>query len=122
MQSLIYAQVVRRAFPDLTVRAALYLCTKGAHALAGAVDENLADVVFGERRLSRKRLASVSVPRGESFGRDDVGGVEALLDASEEAIARKMERLMAGDIEADPLDAEACQFCPVLNCERRLRK
>ena len=122
VQSLIYAQVVRRAFPDLTVRAALYLCTKGAHALAGAVDENLADVVFGERRLSRTRSASVSVPRGETFGRDGAGGIEALLDASEEAIARKMERLMAGDIEADPLDAEACQFCPVLNCERRLRK
>ncbi|MBM6676205.1 PD-(D/E)XK nuclease family protein [Olsenella uli] len=122
VQSLIYAQVVRRAFPDLTVRAALYLCTKGAHALAGAVDENLADLVFGERGLSSRRAPAVSVPRGETFGRTGAVGMEALLDASEEAIARKMARLLAGDIEASPLDAEACQFCPVLNCERRLRK
>ncbi len=122
VQSLVYAQVVRRAFPDLTVRAALYLCTKGAHALAGAADENIVDLVFGERGVSSKRLPSVSVPRGETFGRTDAHGMEALLDASEEAIARKMERLLAGDIEANPLDAEACQFCPVLNCERRLRK
>ena len=48
--------------------------------------------------------------------------MEALLDASEDQIAQKMERLLAGDIEASPLDAEACRFCPVLNCERRLRK
>lgn len=122
VQSLIYAQVVRRAFPDLTVRAALYLCTKGAHALAGAVDENLADVVFGERGLSSRRLPSVAVPRGESFGLAGARGMEALLDASEEAIAQRMGRLMEGDIEANPIDAEACQLCPVLNCERRLRK
>lgn len=122
VQSLIYAQVVRRAFPDLTVRAALYLCTKGRHALAGAVDENLADVVFGEGGLTSRRLPSVAVGRDETFGRADARGMEALLDASEEAIARKMERLLAGDIEASPLDAEACQFCPVLGCERRLRK
>lgn len=122
VQSLIYAQVVRRAFPELTVRAALYLCTKGSHALAGAVDENLSDVVFGERGLSSRRSPAVSVPRAETFGRPDAHGMEALLDASEEAIVHAMERLMAGDIEASPLDAEACQFCPVLNCERRLRK
>ena len=122
VQSLVYAQVVRRAFPDLTVRAALYLCTKGSHALAGVVDENLSDLVFGETLLSSKRLPSVVAPREETFGRTDARGMEALLDASEEAIARKMERLLAGDIEANPLDVEACQFCPVLNCERRLRK
>lgn len=121
VQSLIYAQVVRRAFPDLTVRAALYLCTKGSHALAGAADENLADLVFGERGLSSRRAPAVSVPRGETFGRAGSSGMEALLDASEEAIAQKMERLLSGDIEAAPLDAEACRFCPVLNCERRLR-
>ena len=118
VQSLVYAQVARRAFPDLTVRAALYLCTKGAHALSGAVDENLVDVVFGP---SFKRTASVAVPRHETFGREGASGMEALLDASEEAIAQKMERLLAGDIEARPLDVQACEHCPVLNCERRLR-
>ena len=64
----------------------------------------------------------MAVPRDERFGRGDAAGMEALLDASEDQIAQKMERLLAGDIEASPLDAEACRFCPVLNCERRLRK
>ena len=122
VQSLIYAQVVRRAFPQLNVRAAVYLCTKGSHALAGAVDENLVDNVFGERLPSSSRLARVSVSREESFGREEERGMEALLDACEEAIAARLERMLAGDIEAAPLDADACLFCPVLNCERRLRK
>ena len=120
VQALMYAQVIRRAFPDLNVRGALYLCTKGTHALAGAVDENLIERVFGDNQLSRSRTEHVAVPRANSFGQMDTCGFEALLDACEEAIAAKIERLLAGDIEAAPLDAAACQFCPVLNCERRL--
>ena len=122
MQSLIYGQVVRRAFPGLTVRAAVYLCTKGGHALAGAVDENLADNVFGGRAPSAARLERVCVPRAEGFGRAGEGGMEALLDSCEEAVAAAISRMLAGDIEAAPVDADACLFCPVLNCERRLGK
>ncbi len=122
VQSLIYGQVVRRAFPQLKVRAAVYLCTRGSHALAGAVDEEALDAVFGDRPPTNERLARLSVPRAASFGRADEGGMEALLDSCEELIAARLERLLAGDIEAAPLDAAACQFCPVLNCERRLGK
>ena len=122
VQSLVYGQVVRRAFPQLKVRAAVYLCTKGGHALAGAVDENLVDNVFGARPVSEKRLARICVPRDASFGRADESGMEALLDACEELVAARIERMLAGDIEAAPVDPEACLFCPVLNCERRLRK
>lgn len=120
VQALMYAQVIRRAFPDLKVRGALYLCTKGVHALAGAVDENLIERVFGANQPSSSRTDHVAVPRAASFGQADNHGFEALLDACEEVIAAKIERLLAGDIEAAPLDAAACQFCPVLNCERRL--
>ena len=132
VQSLIYGQVVRRAFPNLTVRSATYLCTKGAHALAGAVDEDAADNVFGEHPVSARRGESVLVGRAERFGTgasagaaeavEAPDGMSSLLDATEEAIGAAMERLRAGDIEAHPLDAAACQFCPVLNCERRLEK
>ena len=121
VQSLIYAQVIRRAFPELKVRAALYLCTKGTHVLAGAADENLVDLVFGEKVYRSNRSGNVTVSRGEDFGVEGEGGMEALLDACEEAIAEKMRRLLAGDIEAAPLDAQACEHCPVLNCERRIR-
>lgn len=121
VQSLVYGQVVRRAFPGLSVRAAVYLCTKGGHALAGAVDENVLDNVFGSRAPSAQRLPRVAVPRDASFGRDGESGMEALLDACEELVAGRIERMLAGDIEAAPVDADACHFCPVLNCERRLR-
>lgn len=121
VQSLVYGQVVRRAFPDLRVRAAVYLCTKGSHALAGAVDENVLDNVFGSRAPSSQRLRRVAVPRDAAFGRDGTCGMEALLDACEELVAGRIERMLAGDIEAAPVDADACLFCPVLNCERRLR-
>ena len=100
----------------------MYLCTKGSHALAGAVDENLVDNVFGARQPSSSRLPRVSVARDEAFGRAGERGMEALLDACEEAIAGRIERMLDGDIEAAPLDADACLFCPVLNCERRIRK
>ena len=122
VQSLIYAQVVRRAFPQLTVRAATYLCTKGGHVLSGAVDENLSDNVFGGRPLTPSRVPRVEVPRAERFGREGASGMEALLDACEDAVSAAVARMLQGDIEAAPLDADACLFCPVLNCERRLRK
>ena len=122
VQSLVYGQVVRRAFPQLKVRAAVYLCTKGAHALAGAVDENLVDGVFGGRPPSAQRAARLSVPREATFGREGESGMDALLDACEDMVAERIERMLAGDIEAAPVDADACLFCPVLNCERRLRK
>ena len=122
VQSLVYGQVVRRAFPQLKVRAAVYLCTKGAHALAGAVDENVADNVFGGRPVSAQRAARICVPRDATFGREGESGMDALLDACEEMVAGRIERMLAGDIEAAPVDAEACLFCPVLNCERRRRK
>ena len=122
VQSLIYGQVVRRAFPQLDVRAAVYLCTKGGHALAGAVDEELVENVFGGRAPSARRLPRLSVPRAASFGARGESGMKALLDACEELVAARIERMLAGDIEAAPVDADACSFCPVLNCERRLRK
>ncbi len=122
VQSLVYGQVVRRAFPQLKVRAAVYLCTKGAHAIAGAVDENLVDNVFGSRPPSAQRLARLAVPVGACFGREGERGMEALLDACEELVAARIERMLSGDIEAAPVDADACLFCPVLNCERRLRR
>ena len=123
VQSLIYGQVVRRAFPQLKVVSAVYLCTKASHELAGAVDVEAADNVFGLRPPSSRRLPKVEVPRSVRFG-DSAGssGIESLLDACEEAIAAKLERMMAGDIEADPVDAHACDYCPVLNCEKRCSK
>lgn len=120
IQSLLYAQVVRKAFPDLRVVGALYLGTRGTHELSGAVDEVQADAVFGDA-LGPRRAKQVVVERSQSYGQEGQTGMNALLDATEEAIARKIDRLREGHIEAEPCDAKACLFCPVSNCERRLQ-
>ena len=122
VQSLIYGQVIRHAFPDLKVTGAVYLCTKGAHELAGAVGEDALDNVFGVHAPSSQRLPRLAVPRAFGFGRTDGSGMEALLDACEEAIAEQVSRMLSGDVQASPKDPESCRFCPVLNCERRLGK
>lgn len=121
VQSLVYAQVVRRAHPELTVRGSVYLCTKGSHELAGAVDEEALDNVLGgmDGRAAKRRREAMGVPRSLDLGGAS-HGIEGLLDAVEESVAARLERLVAGDIEANPCDEAACNFCPVLNCERRL--
>jgi hypothetical protein len=121
IQSLMYAQIVQRAFPDLEVVGALYLGTRGTHALSGAVDELFCDAVFGGH-LTKAGAKQASVPRDNDFGQQGARGMRALLDATEQAVAQKVELLRAGRIEADPLDANACSYCPVLNCERRMTR
>lgn len=120
IQALLYAQVVRRAFPHVRIVGALYLGTRGDHELSGAVDECQVDTVFGGM-LGPRRANNVVVMGGEAFGQKDERGMNALLDATEEAVSRKVERLREGHIEANPVDAAACSFCPVANCERRLQ-
>ena len=114
VQSLIYAQVVRRAFAGkLHLAGTVYLSTKGDHALAGAADENVADLVFG--KVSSRRAPRVCVPRAQ----DGSSGMDALLDRTEELVAREVEQMLAGNVEARPRDARSCDFCPVMQCERR---
>ena len=123
VQSLIYGQVVRRRFPNLDVKGAVYLSTRGReHALSGAVDANLMDRVFGSRTPSKAMAETVAVDPHEGFGTEEARGMEALLDATEEAIRVAVARMMGGDIEAAPVDAGACAYCPVMSCERRIAK
>ena len=115
VQSLIYAQVVRRMFPDLSVVGAVYLSTMGAgegdHEIAGVVDANALDMVMGP--VSAPRAARLCV------GGHDQATFEELLDVTEEKVASAIQRMLDGDIEADPTDDKACSWCPVVDCERR---
>ncbi|MDY3969606.1 MAG: PD-(D/E)XK nuclease family protein, partial [Atopobiaceae bacterium] len=119
VQSLIYGQVVRRRHPDLKVVAAVYLSTQDPHAVSGAVSANLADRIFWKHAPAKRTLETMTVSDQESFGTDG-RGMDAVLDATEELIRQKIAELMAGNIEAAPCDAEACMYCPVLGCEKRL--
>ena len=117
VQSLIYAQVVRRAFEGrLRLVGSVYLSTRSPHALAGVADANVADLVFG--RLRSDRVERVSVAPADDGG----SGMDALLDRTEELVAEQVREMMAGNIEARPRDEHSCDFCPVMQCERRVAR
>lgn len=117
VQSLIYAQVVRRAFEGrLRLVGTTYLSTKSPHALAGAASENVVDLVFG--RITAARAPRVCVP-AELDGTD---GMDALLDRTEELVAEQVKEMLAGNVEARPRDKRSCDFCPVMQCERRVAR
>ena len=115
VQSLIYAQVVRRAFEGrLRLVGSVYLSTKAPHALAGVGDANVVDLVFGN--VSARRLPRVSVPpNGEGEP-----GMGDLLDHTEELIAEQVQQMLAGNVEARPRDRRSCDYCPVTQCEKRV--
>lgn len=120
VQSLIYGQVVRRRHPDLKVVGTVYLATRGDHAIAGAVREDACERVFGPHLPGAKALARMAVPEGATFRAGEARGMDGLLDATEELIGAKVQELLEGRIEARPRDRYACEYCPVMNCERRL--
>lgn len=109
VQALIYAQVVRRAFPDLNVVGAVYFGTRTPQQIAGALDANVVEQVYGYVPRNANRM---SVPGS------DVSSFNELLDRSEELIASAIARMMSGDIEANPLPG-ACEWCRVSICEKR---
>lgn len=117
VQSLIYAQVARRAFAGrLRLVGTVYLSTKSPHALAGAADEEVADLVFGGLRPAR--MPSVCVPRTPA----GAPGMATLLDRTEELVAEQVAQMLSGNIEARPRDRRSCDFCPVMQCERRVAR
>lgn len=123
VQSLIYGQVVRRRHPDLRVTAAVYVGTRGDHAIAGAVSANALQNVLGDHVPHREDACNaLTVDDSASYGVEGERGMDAFLDATEEAIREKVGELLDGNIEARPKDAEACSYCPVMNCDRRISR
>jgi hypothetical protein len=113
VQSLIYAQVVRRAFEGrLRLVGSVYLSTQAPHALAGVTTASVSERVFG-RELRQPRADRVCVSEGGDSSMDE------LLDQTEELITAEVKKMLAGDVEARPRDAKSCEFCPVMQCEKR---
>lgn len=114
VQSLIYAQVLRRMLGEVGLRSAgaIYLGTRGPYEIAGAVPESLIERVWGDdaRRPSAKEARCGA----------NVDEFEAYLDACEQEIAKVVDQMKTGNIEAAPLDKDACAYCPVHNCEKRM--
>ena len=105
VQTLIYAQAVRRAL-GLEVVGAVYFGTRKAE-VAGAVSDALAEagMVPGIRSgFPGAKGGCLSFPE--------------LLDHVEGAIAARLEALARGAIAASD-EARSCRFCPAVGCEKR---
>ena len=108
VQTLIYAQVARRML-GLNPVGALYVCYGKRCAVTGAYD---ATVLESPHLPFMRHDKCEFAPRdGESFA--------DLLDRTEEAIARGVERMLSGDVRPDPSSPHACTWCPVLSCAER---
>lgn len=107
IQTLLYAQVVRRMF-GLNVVGALYLNPMNGQ-IAGAYDPTM---------LDPKQMPGISDKKA-AVGPSHFESFSVMLDAVEEEIANRLAALSAGDILPKPCDAGACEYCPVTLCERR---
>ena len=112
IQSLMYAQVVRRLYPDLEVVGSLYFSLKGKSDINGAVSEASFDRIFGNTATSGKRNNVIPERLGcKTF--------YELLDKTEDAIAQRIDGLLCGEIVANPAYTSSCTYCPVLRCEKK---
>lgn len=107
VQTLVYAQVVRRAFGWEPV-AALYVAYNGGARASGAYDP----VRVGPADLPGADERSACAPEGErSFS--------GLLDATEQRCAQAIDGMQEGLIAPAPASDDECAFCVALNCPER---
>lgn len=105
VQTLIYAQALRKKYSDFKPVAALYLsyCAK-----------------LGKAYCSGSYSSSLVTIEGISKKSDVQVNFEAYLDAVEQAIVKRLEPLLAGDISPNPVSKNSCVHCSYIECERRL--
>ena len=105
VQTLIYAQAVRRAL-GLEVVGAVYFGTRKAE-VAGAVSDALAESGMAP-----------GIRSGFPGAKGGCLSFPELLDHVEGAIAARLEALARGAIAASD-EARSCRFCPAVGCEKR---
>ncbi len=112
VQSLIYAQVVRRTLGYDPV-GAIYVCYGRRKFAAGVYDGH----VLGEAQVPGSKARKCSWPTAADALADSK--FTDLLDQTEEAVAEALERMLAGDVAPRPASPEACKWCPVASCPER---
>lgn len=115
VQTLVYAQVVRRLL-GLDVVGALYV-SYAKPRVAGAVDRT----VLGEAEVPGLSVEACGVP---GFTVEDLApeSFSDLVDVVETRIELAAKGLLAGHIAPDPRGVDPCGYCPVLTCEHRREK
>ena len=112
VQTLIYAQVLRRARADLSPIASIYLSPMSNDVSGAFANESFFKrIMGGEVDASKYHKLIVN-------GKQDMTFFD-MLDRTEELIAQEIDKMRRGDIPANPKDADACKWCPVAFCEKR---
>lgn len=126
VQARIYAQMVKRAL-GLDVVGTVYLSYGRKHALAGAVDSRMLEAPHlpGARKgavwCAAETHSVEGVPEGgrpEGMPFADYAFPE-MLDATENLVARAVERMERGEVAPEPSSPEACRYCPVAQCPKK---
>lgn len=106
IQALIYAQALRRRNPALHPKGALYLsyrAKKPSELMRGALVETMPECgVFATKSSTIK------------------GNFESYLDLVEHDLEQTIACIERGEIAPDPKTKNACDYCPVLYCEKRI--
>ena len=106
IQTLVYAQALRRIIDSARPVGALYLSYRvqePAGSMAGSFDSSLLDVT--------------------GFARSACGvnmNFESYLDMVEQEVGKRIADLLEGNIAPNPLCESSCMYCPVRYCEKRL--
>ena len=106
IQTLVYAQALRRIIDSARPVGALYLSYRAqepAGSIAGSFDSSLLDVT--------------------GFARSACGvnmNFESYLDMVEQEVGKRIADLLEGNIAPNPLCESSCTHCPVRYCEKRL--
>ena len=106
IQTLVYAQALRRIIDSARPVGALYLSYRAqepAGSMAGSFDSSLLDVT--------------------GFARSACGvnmNFESYLDMVEQEVGKRIADLLEGNIAPNPLCESSCTYCPVRYCEKRL--
>jgi hypothetical protein len=112
IQSLLYAKVLPNLIPGLNPVGALYFGVSRDPAISGSMADSVVDRVYGGDISDKRREQVVPESYGMSFSE--------LLDATEDFVSQAVKEMLAGNIEANPVDKTACSYCPVAFCEKRM--
>lgn len=104
LQAYLYALMVDAIDGRLHPGAAIYEGTKAPWQPAGAGTQD----GLGSLKLQ----PFVNVMQRDAFS--------SLLGSAAEEVSRLVARLLGGDVAPEPVDAQACSFCPASCCPRRL--
>ena len=117
IQTLIYARMLSRLYPQLNVVGALYVSTKNPHAISGACDAGYLARIVGEDKLRASLVSQLAVPETFRCKESNEEGFAALLDAVEHMLSGVIASMQAGHIAAPAPSAEhlkACLYCKAL--------